>query len=493
MRPFAWIALVLLAGCLTPGRLSIEADVKGPAAFEAHYTLHVRGDDAEEYNDGLLVLALDGPTTIADRDRVLRPAYRLASRMALWPTEGGPHSLADESPIITYLDGSLLVVRTDCTGPAPTALYECGPPEMSWQMQGAPAPFGYGWSPTLTYRVDGQWVTVDTSLDGERGLPKDALLPTGPQQDATLRFVPGELGLPASFTRTFADGITTLTGSLSFVTWGEALPAIAPWPMPPRPAEGFEGQAFLPGEADEAFGMGVTYREGYEHLLSASETARQASEKACHVRALVYYGGGSRWGADALGQAVGDTDTIAFAIAFVQPDVTSSYEVRYSRDRGFVAQALGQDKTWDDPEGPSNAQTLGCGTRAPVPNLTVNDGLREAWRLGLEPGVPCTVFVLPGRVQRAGQEIAEASGLQIAFPLKRPVSNDAWGEEFEGPFGSVIYDAEDGRLLAVRSTPADLAALDAGTLAERPLPVEQRMLVDNHPFRCVPPDYVEFP
>ncbi|MEO6666273.1 MAG: hypothetical protein ABIO65_05810, partial [Nitrospiria bacterium] len=189
MRVVPAVALVLAAGCLaTP----LDPAAEGPPAFVAHYDLRfiqtvverapLLDTEPKEYI-GRMRLELKPPTTIADDDGELRTAYVLESVQALWPVGSSEESLDELLPTRHYLDGDGLLMRTDrpCRALQPCDDYRyvdwerrevplhdcpecCDPAErcgdyvdVSWAVKGAPAPFGYGWQPTMRVHHGGVW------------------------------------------------------------------------------------------------------------------------------------------------------------------------------------------------------------------------------------------------------------------------------------------------------------------------------------------------
>ena len=441
-------------------------------------------------------LSLDGPVRIADRDLELRPAYVLEARFAFWEPGSPPQEPGHSSAVRHYLDGDLLVARVDCDWRlSAVASYLCEQlAQVSWQAQGAPAPFGFGWPEPVRYQVDGEWVEWATRVAAGREMPAGALLPKSANQAANLQFKDGPNGLPASFVQSFRDGNwqMTLSGTLRDVEWGTALDPIAPWPMAVRPEFGARTPRFIPGEGDEAFGMGITYLDAYEQLLALSPEAARAAEQACVVQGGAFYGGGSRWTVEPVGLILGDGDNVAFHARFANGTTSSGFEIRYQRDRGLLLTAIRQGSSyWLEDYGGTPDGT--CPLRSATSILGANEALRAGWTLGLAAGIPCNIHTTPAPYWKTGSHHVERSGQLFFMVLTRPISNDGWDQDLSEGVGLLWIDAEDGRLRGLSGLPEDLRALDSGTLQHRPLPVEQRNAVGDGGAHCVPPDYAEFP
>lgn len=473
---------VLLAGCF---QTDVPDSSTQHSAFVALYQL----DLPDLQQEGVLELRLDGPTTIADRDLELRGAYTLQVRAKAWPA-GAHGSLADAQPVVHHLDGRLLLVRSDCPGGVPNDLLQCGNvPVISWLVQGAPAPFGVGWSRVLDYQVDGSWVTADTAQGKERGLPLEGILPNSTHLDARLRFVPTKQGIPERFSLPMGYMGRLVHATLREVTWGDELPAIPDWPIPARPELGRTDSAFFFGDTDDAFTTGVTFAQGYRELLNKSESARSLYATHCAIGGAVYWGGGSRWGVEGMNEVLGSNDAIAFQLWLSDGENGGQWEIRHHRDLGVIGDRLAPPH-FSDVEDKGTEWVMPCSMRPTAGILGPMEAVRNAWRMDLASGVPCRIQFAPKWfVSASGQSLA--SGMALVTHLSNQATNDPWDQTV--PIWFISQDAEDGRLAQVSLLAEDLAALDAGALQEREIPTEQKNPLGANGYRCVPPDYTEFP
>lgn len=318
----------------------------------------------------------------------------------------------------------------------------------------------------MRYRVDAQW--VDVTLEGNpKHLPYGALLPQAAEQDAQFSFVPGPHGLPRSFHREPVFAEADFEGTIRSVTWGEVLPKIEPWPMPGREDLGRSDDRFLAGESDEAFGMGLTFLEGYEGLLSKSEEANALAQAACALHTNTYYGAGARWTVPALGLLLGEGDWIAFQLRIYSDSGFRNFEVEYKQDGGLVAgtvtEATGEDLFGGVEDVSSGTTALRCPLRSTRPILGATDALHAAWTLGLD-GVPCSIRTRPIVFREAGAVRPIPAGETVEFPISPPITNIGWDHAIGWDpvkTGQVAYDVEDGRLAWIAPwNPEDLRAVD---------------------------------
>lgn len=497
MRGAALLAATL--GMLLPGCLSAGGDAGPDAplrAFEARYGLTLEGPDGTTPVEGALLLRLSGPEPVADRDGQIRPAYVLESRRVLWEP-GAFHRPPDDAPRVVHrLGGDLLLVRTDCLDGLTAGPMGCGPgmPVVDWTVKGAPSPFGLFWGDEVRSHLDGHWEEFGTDLgQGRHGLPPGNLVPWGPaDQHASVEFEPGPHGVPTSFAVTDRHGelAQTMRGRLLSLTLGDGLPPIDPWPMPEADAVDALRFRFLPGESEEAFGMGLSFEEGFGQLLNQSAPAGEAFRAACGVSGTVHWSGGARPGNAAERIVFGNGDWIRFRLDIAGQGVRHTWSWNHQEEPPL--RDLAQKELLGEVVDEGEAGPAACPIRQPQAVLGVNDFLRAGWQLGLASGVPCNVLFGGYQFAESGSMAIVESGLRLQSTLSGPVSNSPWDHAWEPEgFGILSYNAEDGRMDWLMASAQDLVDLDAGRLVARELPSEPRDLLGAEGYRCVPPSYTE--
>lgn len=476
-----------LAGCL--GHLQSGADP--PKAFVAEYDLESVREDKVWL--GRLRLELKPPVTIADEDGTLRSAYVLESRQIHWLEGEAPKPVTEGSPAMHYLDSRMLLARTD--SPCPDHYICAGRVMVDWSVQGAPAPFGVAWRPEMRIHVEGKWKDVDVQGHDGLRLPAGTTLPFGMDLSAELAVQMGPDGVAESFVEEGLDDPAspydrhwTRTATRSTLTLGEDLPAIEPWPMRDWGRVGAPSYKFLPGEQEEAFGMGITFRQAYDELLNRSESANSKFTEACGVGGFVYWGGGGRSAAIPLG----GSDEVALDLFLYGPSDASAWEIRYGAGQGPIALMLGHDG-YDTPEpnGHYGGSYL-CQPRFGA-TLTPQVALQSIWAMDLASGVPCGLHFGPLSHLEAGSPAVVLGGLEMGSWLFLPGAeeNQPWG--YDWAYAYVSMNAASGGWASWLVMPEDLIRLDSATIGQRAPPSEPRDLLGQPGYRCVPPQYKEGP
>lgn len=494
--PVRWLlaaALLTLGGCLDAQSAARPESV--PFGFIATYDLHWEMENGTEpiVLDGWMSAQFGPNRTVADRDFTLHPAYVLTLEGESWDPEN-PWTRYPEPTRVHYLDGDLRVVRSD---------WDCGQfcmgnYNVDWKTQGAPAPYGLFWGTMVRYQVDGSWVTVQLQPNNGRWyLPEGTLLPLGRDQIADFWIVPSDGPAPKEFGWTLPndpknpyDRETTAHGKLRNMEWREPLAPIAPWPLRPWAHEDSRSYQFLPGEDDEAFRMGITFRDGYGQLLNNSAPARQADLASCAASTLTMWGGGSR--VTLLGLS---SDQVQFYWAAHTPNGTSRWDIEYSRSTDATHELdvlLGNPGYSSVDPGGSSSHTNSCHARNAGASLTANEMLRTAWTMGFRTGVPCAVLSSPFVLQETGRPGYVHSGSSLtAWLVTLEEENSPWSASL--PRGWVTFNAEDGLPSLVFVSKEDVQDLDRAALVPREIPREEWRPIRSTGFRCVTPDYEEGP
>ncbi|MFA5943110.1 MAG: hypothetical protein WC876_01450 [Candidatus Thermoplasmatota archaeon] len=533
------LAAILIAtaigGCITVPQ---GEDLLGPRAFVATYDLAFvqaefeRGpqlleDRPSEYI-GRMKLQLKPPVVIADDTGELRTAYVLESVQALWPVGSTAESLDDLVPTRHYLDGDGLLMRSDrpCRAlqPCDHERYvdwerrevpvhdcpECCEPaercgdfvDVSWAVKGSPAPFGYGWQETMRVHQAGQWQEVAlVKQGGTLRLPPGWRLPLAYDLDPNLAVQLDGHGIPERFVqegygtsgRDPANGpIWTKAAQRTSLELGEALDPIAAWPLrdaTPVPAS----DLYFAGDTDEAFTMGVTFRDMLDELLARAPAAKERFDRLCAMRVMAYFGGGYRY-TEVL-DPLGSGDEVAVHAFLATSDAMEGWEIRYSASGGLIS--IIETPGYSAPESGGKGQATDFAFRcdaSPGAVLTPNQAMQDIWIVDLLAGYPCLLEVRPTLWLEAGRSGTVLAGLQMGawlFSDSGDDPNDPMGLRFTD--ANVFYDAVSGRWSHWSALAEDLSRFDAGTMGERALPREALDAQVGTRFHCIEPQYDEGP